>query len=525
MPKIEITELDLTTPGGSAESTDIVYIPGFVVPDQAIIEFGKPELFTSVAAFNTRCGKTAPKFDADQMYPVAFDPAAKNGLSSDPIMFSAGTADPSYVMAKELLAAGMSVLFERVNQTANTEYELVDASNKENKEIIEAGNKGEQDWYYKVEVPVGDKVEYLYKSYNIPSNKDDIEQNSKIQPVYTSYIEGNIYKISKTYSINVDTMYDYLSNYAYIIDDIAGISDRGNYSVKYITSGGYPTFEYDSGNIVTKMLALAEKRGDCVALIDHIDNSARSIDPAEDDSVFKAINAKADSYSNGDFGAMFTPWATYNRTTSDTDASGKRTSSAFRAPASFAYLMALADSIKTNANWLAIAGAARGGILNLAENGMNVVIPNGVADTMQPRGEDNNKIAVNAITNIKPYGATIWGNRTLKPIEEDLVATSFLNVRNLISDIKKTCYRAARKSTFEQDTDILWVNFKSDIAKLLERMKSGYGISGYKIVRDHDHAEATKKATLCAKIIIYPTYAVEDFYITVVLQDNEVSVD
>jgi phage tail sheath protein FI len=140
---------------------------------------------------------------------------------------------------------------------------------------------------------------------------------------------------------------------------------------------------------------------------------------------------------------------------------------------------------------------------------------------MQPR---SNSIAINAITNINPYGLTIWGNRTLKPVEENLVATNFLNIRNLISDIKKTCYRAARKATFEQDTDVLWINFKSDIAKLLDRMKSGYGISGYKIVRDYDHEKSAENATLCAKIVIYPTYAVEDFYITVILRDDEVTV-
>jgi phage tail sheath protein FI len=152
---------------------------------------------------------------------------------------------------------------------------------------------------------------------------------------------------------------------------------------------------------------------------------------------------------------------------------------------------------------------------------MTTVIPNSVADAMQPR---NNAVTVNAITNIAPYGYTIWGNRTLKPVEENLVATNFLNIRNLISDIKKTCYRVARKTTFEQNTDILWINFSSEIGKLLDRMKTGFGISGYKIVKDVEHEKAAEKATLCAKIIIYPTYAVEDFYITVVLKDDEVVV-
>lgn len=448
MPNITITERDLTTPGVAAESTDVVYIPGFTVSGADIVA-GRPELFTSVTQFNTRCGTVAPVFTSKQDYPdsendgTSFSASALNGLTGT-VMFEAGSVDPSYIMAKELLASGISVLYERVNSAED--------------------------------------------------------------------------------SISVETMYTYLSATAYSTSDVSRLVDRGNYSVKYLTSGGYPVYEYAKGDIVTKMLTLAATRGDCVALIDHVDNPKRSIDPNSVDSVFGALN-DVGSTVDSDFGSMFTPWITYNRITSDIISDGgkeKRVSPSFRAPGSFAYLTSLADSIKTNANWMAIAGVARGGVLNIADNGMDVIIPNGVADAMQPR---SGKVAVNAITNINPYGMTIWGNRTLKKNGDNLVATSFLNVRNLISDIKKTCYKAARKATFEQDTDILWVNFKSDISKLLERMKSGYGISGYKIVRDNNHEKASENATLCAKIIIYPTYAVEDFYITVVLQDDEVSVN
>ena len=56
-------------------------------------------------------------------------------------------------------------------------------------------------------------------------------------------------------------------------------------------------------------------------------------------------------------------------------------------------------------------------------------------------------------------------------------------------------------------------------------MLSGYGISGYKIVRDTEHEKASEKATVCAKIILYPVYPVEDFYITIVLKDDEISVE
>ena len=339
-------------------------------------------------------------------------------------------------------------------------------------------------------------------------------------PSFNDYPDG-VYKYGD--GINIKNMYNALEG-IYSSSDLDGLADKGNYSIKYLTSGGYPVYEYNNNAIVAKMIDLAVKRGDCVAFIDHTDHSDRDDNIDHRGSVYATVVDDQIFKANGDFATMFTPWASYNRVTVDRDDEGDIIkSSSVRMPASYAYFTALGDSIRTNANWLAIAGSARGVVPNLSSNGMTTNIPNGAADKMQPR----DGVAVNAITNIKPYGYTIWGNRTLKNNGEkgNLTATSFLNIRNLISDVKKTTYRVARQLTFEQNNEILWINFKSLIAPTLDRMLSGYGISGYKIVRDTAHEKASEKATVCAKIILYPVYAVEDFYITVVLKDDEVSVE
>lgn len=292
------------------------------------------------------------------------------------------------------------------------------------------------------------------------------------------------------------------------------LKDRGNFSIKYLTSGAYPTYEYDNNSISNAMLSLCESRGDCYALIEHTDNEFRTLNPALDASLYRTV-AKDVSF-NGDsasYGAMFTPWANYTITTMSDTA---------RMPAGYAYLMSLAASIETNASWLAVAGAARGVVRNLAKDGMNTVISNGVADMMQERTKDR---AVNAITNIQPYGYVIWGNRTLATNKDDLTASNFLNVRNLMCDVKKTCYRVARRLTFEQNNDVLWVNFQAGIAPLLDRMVSGYGLTGYRIEKDLAHEKASAKATLCAKILLYPVYPVEDFYITIQIEDDNITVE
>ena len=319
--------------------------------------------------------------------------------------------------------------------------------------------------------------------------------------------------------INIKTMYDALST-LYATSD-TGLADKGNYSLKYLTSGGYPVYEYTNNSLVTMMMDLAEKRGDCVAFIDHTNNPNREQNIDLPGSLYNTVKNDMTFQTGGEYATMFTPWANYNRTTIDTDIQGRQSEnyiSSIDMPGSYAYFLGLADSITVNPNWLAIAGVARGLVQNLSTIGMLNTIPNGTADAMEPR----NGIAINPITNIRPYGFTIWGNRTLKnnATEGNLTATSFLNIRNLVSDIKKEIYRTARKLTFEQNSDILWVNFKAELTPLLDRMLHGYGISNYKLQIDTENEHYGERATMCVKVIISPIEAVEDFYVTVVMVDN-----
>lgn len=626
MPKIVITEIDETTPGVNAESNEVVYVPGCVddtlsslwalnketgVNEYIGLPLNQPTLFTSVQQFETLCGKSGLKFTQDWDYRKLTCIKEKDGVKEQVVafaadaipyhskMFTAGTVDPGYVMAKELLAAGMNVMYERINP--NTGYEEI------KKEDILDFDNAFANYFAKVsylapisdaKVPTDDPTRKFYKYSESGTREDNvlvpayliddknpiitlpenslkygstvikgvkytlvssvaltevtpseefkadsttgIRENDYTDSIYCELIEedaetendevyvavpskdytGDIY--TKSTGVQLDKVYEsLLSIYDFDPDRPEGLSDKGNYNVKYITSGGYPVYEYDSGVIVSKMLAFAANRGDCYALIDHTDNLGRESNITKDGSLFKSLD---EEITNGEYGAMFTPWALYTRVTTDKKEDNtvdKTVPSTVRMPASYAYLQSLAYSLKTNAPWLAVAGAARGSVRYLADGGMTTVISNGVADAMQPR----QGISINAITNIKPYGQTIWGNRTLKWNEENLVATSFLNIRNLVCDVKKIAYSTARALTFEQDNEVLWINFKSRIAPTLDRMLSGYGISGYKIVRNTEHEKAREKATVCARIILYPTYAVEDFYIDIVLRDGEATIE
>lgn len=317
------------------------------------------------------------------------------------------------------------------------------------------------------------------------------------------------------------------------------IKDRGSYSVKYITTGGYPLFgDTDTAkDNVASFLNIAgnvnnstssDARGDCVVLIDHINNPNLPLIGSIDNSTeIKSIYSQVKEYfgdsdnqevattnvAYAEYGAMFTPYASYNCVTMP---AGSQTQVM---PASFAYLISLAKSLHYNPSWLAIAGVTRGLVPNIISLATRQRLSNAIADSYQPR----NGVAINAITDIKPYGLTIWGNRTLKnnKANGNLTAMSFLNIRNMVSDVKKIIFRTCQKCMFEQNNDILWINFQAQITPTLEQMISGSGLSGYKIIK----GTTTEKAKLVATVVLFPIFSLESIEVEVRLEDEEISVN
>lgn len=286
------------------------------------------------------------------------------------------------------------------------------------------------------------------------------------------------------------------------------LTDKGEYQIKYLTSGAYPVFEYSNNLVADNFLACAAERGDCVAIIDHTNNVKRAVIPDGSNTVFDvACEYFKDKNPTAIYGTMFTPWYRCNCGS---------VGQTLEMPASLAYLTAFAQSIKNYPNFLATAGAVRGVVPNFVSPCQ--LITNALADTYQPR----NNVSINAITNIKPYGNLIWGNRTLKnnAVAGNLTAQSFLNVRNMSSDIKKVVYTTSKSLTFEQNSDITWGNFKAKIVPTLDKLQAGNGISGYQILKQ----KTTEKAKIVALIKIFPIEPVEDFDITIELSDAGVSI-
>lgn len=319
------------------------------------------------------------------------------------------------------------------------------------------------------------------------------------------------------------------------------VNNSGDYQFKYLTLGTYPwlygftpTSLAEAWGGITRTTSpvyiaakVANERGDCQYLLDGPDIEVYDASDNATDT-FKTIyqgckmlaSTLVDDGLNPKYVANISPYGTYKCYTYRDTLNNPNT---VKLPGSFGYLMSLARSIKTNPNYLAIAGVTRGlvpNLLGLSEKAVSYgKLTNKIANTVQPQDD----YSINCITDVRPYGLTIWGNRTLadNKTTEGLTASSFLNLRNLIYDVKKKLYTSAKSLMFEQNSDILWVRFKSMITPLLDSMKYGQGIKDYKLTK----IESKTRGKLQAEITLYPIYAVEEFDITVVLTDDDVTVE
>lgn len=266
-------------------------------------------------------------------------------------------------------------------------------------------------------------------------------------------------------------------------------------------------------------------RGDCVALIEADEKayvSATGVQTNPEVKIIEAINKMTGiNADNGKFSALTVPSVHYIM--ADNEIFGKNK----KFPGAFHYLACFMNSLKLGfAEWYAAAGYTRG-VASFIVDHTSVKLGEIAINALEPRNyedpqSDWPKFACNVIANFRG-SYYLWGNRTAHPLGKkgsldtgDLVASSFLNIRQLCCTIKKQLYVACRTFTFDPNSDTLWVNFCNAIRPTLEAMKADQGIRDYKIVK----VFTDKKATLKAKIRIIPIEAVEDFDLEVSLEDS-----
>lgn len=563
MPKINIREVDTSSTGVLETTTNVAYVPGYALTGPV----ETPTLCETLADFQRIFGSVPYKYSL---------PHTSTTIMSGT---QAGQYETSYIFASDLLRLGLPILFERVKSkeygTGQQAFKWIASSTVDYTQTgeetapkaidIVSANPGPlaaniKYWLEGKEVKIGtdptsgndvNKMGYTITVFCDVNEEYGTKQTEKISTtftlspelneVYPEYLLAGTFSTDKsglisltftsdeTHTVIADTgtasspiqlafknapdtlpdafTPDYLyTNYFSAPTSIfEKLEDKGLYTIKFITSGGYPTAgSVSTYSVASEMLRVACTRGDCTALVD----CQESLSCSASHKLVTALASNAtiiNSETSSNYGASFTPWCTFRSPSIKRD---------IKLSPSFAYLSAYAVSTQSNANWYAAAGVTRGYIPNLI--GTDEAISESLSQQLQPR----DGVAINPIMEIRPYGTVIWGNRTLKNNIGDLTVTSFLNVRQLANDVKRTVWVACKTCTFEPNSNILWINFKAQIVPLLEQMTGNNGLSGYKITR----LPTDKKATVVARITLYCIEAVEDFDITVELTDSQITI-
>lgn len=306
----------------------------------------------------------------------------------------------------------------------------------------------------------------------------------------------------------------------------APLKDKATYRIRYLTTGG--CYDYSVYKLMADVVNFNNKttladadtllpgssgRGDCIALFD-IDESKLSPSYATPKELATAFGDQAKLIEANKNCAIFAPRVVYVENEDEVYGAND-----IALPCSLHFLLCAAKAQENYAEWYAAAGYTRG-IANKTIKYTTYNFGDLVINTLAPREPnsyigDNGK-AINLILNERG-SYYLWGNRTAASLDKNgLKFSHFLNIRQLCTTLKQVIWEASRRFTFDPNSDVLWINFVNAVRPTLERMKGDQGIAGYRLSK----VETTEKAVLKAIIRIVPIEAVEDFDISIYLEDN-----
>lgn len=521
MPKIVIREIDNTTAVGAAYTNFAVVVPGFVkdndpefTPNMNVFDENGVYECKDKTAFEKNIGLTSSK---EHKVTGAAEPETAKDWDT-PKSLTQSEFNEEIVKGK---------LYTAVPNTAGT-----------------IGHLKDEQYVYTLATADGG---YSLKQDAAPAAEGDDEA------AYTQFIRLESEGYDEVYQAHYGNQIAYeLLNLGYTvlykkIEDSACLSqssfwsplkDKTLYDFRYILSG----LANGNSTVYSHMVDVAKfdpedakgspfdtveiknrGRGDCIALLD-IDEDAYSGKTQE--QAITGIMNFANNVPKSKYAAAFVPSVKYSVGSLHQP---EEFGSNCWFPASFHYLACAAQNAERFNEWYANAGYTRGVSNKYTIVEVGCKLGEAAVQMLQRRAAyvDNNiellSLAINPIINLRGT-YYIWGNRTTHGLGNpnnpgdncDLQASHFLNIRQLCSTIKKEVYMACRRITFDPNSDMLWINFCNLIKPLLETMKADQGIQDYKIMK----VKMARKAFLSAVIRIVPIEAVEDFDISIHLEDS-----
>jgi len=208
---------------------------------------------------------------------------------------------------------------------------------------------------------------------------------------------------------------------------------------------------------------------------------------------------------NTSYGCAYYPWVQIRDRT---------TNFPLNVPPSVVALGTMASSQESTAVWFAPAGFNRGG---LSEGSAGIAVTD-VKDKLTAKKRDKlYEHNINPIASFPSEGIVIFGQKTLQSTPS---ALDRINVRRLLIFLKKGISNIASRILFDQNVQVTWDRFTSQVNPYLDSVKSGLGLTDYKVLLDETTTtpDLIDRNILYAKIFLKPARAIEfialDFIVT-----------
>ena len=254
------------------------------------------------------------------------------------------------------------------------------------------------------------------------------------------------------------------------------LSNKDEFQFNIISAPGI--IGENNSAVVDKIIALAEERGDCIAVVDLV-----NYETSVGDVALEAIKL------NTSYAATYWPWLQVR------SATGKNE----WVPAGTVIPGVYAFTDASSAPWFAPAGLVRGGIGGVIQ-----------AERKLTKGERDTLYGskVNPIATFPGTGISVFGQKTL---QTKASALDRVNVRRLLIELKKFIGDQARNLVFEQNTVSTRNKFLATVNPYLESVVQRQGLYAYRVVMDdtNNTADVVDRNQLVGQIFIQPAKTIE----------------
>lgn len=266
------------------------------------------------------------------------------------------------------------------------------------------------------------------------------------------------------------------------------------------------------------LIDVCEDRGDALAIIDlpnvytPFTDSLLNFQERIQTNTNLAVTELRDRGINSSYGCTYYPWVQINDTVSNR---------LLWAPPSVVALGTMANSDAKSDVWFAPAGFNRGGLSDGSAGWpvLNV--------TRRLTSKDRDKLYeanINPIASFPSEGIVVFGQKTLQVTRS---ALDRINVRRMLILVKKQVSRIAAGVLFDQNVQVTWNRFLGQVEPFLAGVKSGLGLSEYKVILDDTTTtpDLVDQNIMYAKIFLKPARAIEFIAVDFVITNTGASFD